>query len=92
MNSEFLLLNEKFYLFDEPVLGYKNRAFCYGDAIFDTIHCLGTQAQFSELHWARLIKGMKTLKMQLPNNLHLKIMAGMLLKRLKNRICQLVIK
>jgi branched-subunit amino acid aminotransferase/4-amino-4-deoxychorismate lyase len=63
MLSEYILLNGKYYSANENVLSCQNRGFCYGDALFETIHCLGTQPQFFELHWARLIKGMGILKM-----------------------------
>jgi branched-subunit amino acid aminotransferase/4-amino-4-deoxychorismate lyase len=63
MHPEFLVLDGKYYKSEEKVLSHKNRAFCYGDALFETIHCLGTQPQFFEAHWNRLVKGLKILKM-----------------------------
>lgn len=45
-------------------LTHRNRSFCYGDALFETIHCLGTEPQFFESHWTRLSRGMKLLKMK----------------------------
>jgi branched-chain amino acid aminotransferase len=63
MQSEYILLNGKYYLTGEKVLSHRNRGFCYGDALFETIHCLGTQPQFFDLHWKRLTKGMQILKM-----------------------------
>lgn len=87
MGTEYLLLNEKFYPVNGPVIMHTNRAFCYGDALFETIHCMGTQPQFPELHWQRLLKGMKVLKMQIPENLHLKNIHNYIGKLLnKNRV------
>ena len=87
MNSEFIFLNEKYYLKNEPVLMFNNRAFCYGDALFETIHCLGTQPQFLELHIQRILKGMKVLKMDVPDNSKLNIINKYIEKLLnKNRI------
>jgi branched-subunit amino acid aminotransferase/4-amino-4-deoxychorismate lyase len=63
MHPEFIVLDGKFYTSDEKVFSHNNRAFCYGDALFETIHCLGTQPQFFDAHWNRLVKGMKILKM-----------------------------
>jgi branched-chain amino acid aminotransferase len=63
MSSEFIILNGKFYLANEPVMMHNNRAFCYGDALFETIRCLGTQPHFIDLHMKRLYKGMQALKM-----------------------------
>jgi branched-subunit amino acid aminotransferase/4-amino-4-deoxychorismate lyase len=70
MNSEYIILNEKFHIASEPILSANNRAFCYGDALFETIRCLGTTPCFLDLHFNRLLKGMKILKMQVPENLH----------------------
>jgi branched-subunit amino acid aminotransferase/4-amino-4-deoxychorismate lyase len=68
MERGFFVLNEKFYLDTERAISHYNRAFCYGDALFETIRCLGTQPCFMDLHSDRLIKGMKVLKMNAPNN------------------------
>jgi branched-chain amino acid aminotransferase len=63
MQPQYILLNGKFYHTIENILSHQNRAFCYGDALFETIHCLGTQPQFFNLHWSRVSKGMEVLKM-----------------------------
>jgi branched-subunit amino acid aminotransferase/4-amino-4-deoxychorismate lyase len=66
---------------------HNNRAFCYGDALFETIHCLGTGPQFLELHMQRLLKGMKALKMHVPENLNISSIKNYIEKLLnKNRI------
>jgi len=64
----FFVLNEKFYLNNETVISHHNRALCYGDALFETIRCLGTTPVFFDIHTERLIKGMKILKMAIPDN------------------------
>lgn len=64
MPVNYICHNGKFVAEDEYTISHKNRAFCYGDALFETIHCLGTQPQFFENHWTRLNQGMKILKMQ----------------------------
>jgi branched-subunit amino acid aminotransferase/4-amino-4-deoxychorismate lyase len=48
----------------EPSILHTNRAFCYGDAIFETIHGNGTRLQFFESHYQRLEKSMKYLGME----------------------------
>ena len=63
MPASYICLNGNFQPVDQPVISHHNRAFCYGDALFETIHCLGTQPQFIENHWSRLSQGMKLLKM-----------------------------
>lgn len=47
----------------DPSLYHNNRAFCYGDALFETIHANGTRLQFFSEHYNRLNEGMKTLRM-----------------------------
>ncbi|MBA7649526.1 Aminodeoxychorismate lyase [subsurface metagenome] len=64
MQARYICLNGKFLLSTENTLLHNNRAFCYGDAVFETIHCLGTEPQFFERHWTRLLHGMKLLKME----------------------------
>jgi branched-chain amino acid aminotransferase len=87
MNTEYILLNEKFYRINEAVIMHNNRAFCYGDALFETIHCLGTGPQFLELHMQRLHKGMKVLKMNAADNFGLSKIQYFIEKLLnKNRL------
>jgi len=64
MPSSYICLNGNFFPDNQPVISHRNRAFCYGDALFETIHCLGTQPQFIENHWSRLVQGMKIVKMR----------------------------
>ncbi|MFO7658221.1 MAG: aminotransferase class IV [Bacteroidales bacterium] len=55
------------YIKDEnPVISASNRAFLYGDALFETIHANGTAVQFLNLHLERLKKGMQLLRMNTP--------------------------
>ena len=64
--SNYICLNGSFYKSDQPVLNNDNRAFKYGDALFETIHANGTEPQFLDLHINRLINGMKILRMNIP--------------------------
>ncbi|MBN2522429.1 MAG: aminotransferase class IV family protein [Bacteroidales bacterium] len=87
MYSGFICHNGKFLLSDENSLRHDNRAFCYGDALFETIHCLGTEPQFIDRHWRRLSYGMSVLKMNAGNDLTLEIIRNYIEKLLnKNRI------
>jgi branched-subunit amino acid aminotransferase/4-amino-4-deoxychorismate lyase len=47
-----------------PSLEHTNRAFCYGDALFETIHASGTRLQFFSDHFKRLQRGMELLGME----------------------------
>ncbi len=53
----------------EPSLMHNNRAFCYGDAIFETIHANGTKMQFFDEHYRRLEKSMHILKFEESNRI-----------------------
>jgi len=87
MHSRFICHNGKFLLSDENSLRHDNRAFCYGDALFETIHCLGTEPQFIDHHWRRLSYGMSVLKMNAGNDLTLELIRNYIEKLLnKNRI------
>lgn len=50
-----------------PAIGSSNRAFLYGDALFETMHANGTEVQFFDLHFTRLTKGAKKLYFDLPS-------------------------
>lgn len=70
MNSHQLYYNGEFYSDDTVLFSAKNRAFRYGDSLFETIHTNGTQIQFFQEHIERLTLGMKLLNMEIPINFH----------------------
>ncbi|OQX97584.1 MAG: hypothetical protein B6I20_12295 [Bacteroidetes bacterium 4572_117] len=45
---------------------FNNRAFLYGDGLFETMHASGTRVRFFYEHIERLIQSMKMLKMEVP--------------------------
>ena len=63
--SSHLYINVDGFLYkeDEPVFKISNRAFKYGDALFETIRIVNGEPQFLEDHFIRLKKGMQILKM-----------------------------
>jgi branched-subunit amino acid aminotransferase/4-amino-4-deoxychorismate lyase len=48
----------------QPLFTANNRAFCYGDALFETIRITNYSPQFLKDHLERLLIGMSVLKMQ----------------------------
>lgn len=50
---------------DQPLFTANNRAFCYGDALFETIRITNYSPQFLKDHLERLSIGMDVLKMQI---------------------------
>lgn len=63
MSQNYICYNGEFLPAEGKFITHHNRAFCFGDALFESIHCLGTLPQFLDNHWARLSQGMKVLKM-----------------------------
>lgn len=49
---------------DQPLFTISNRAFCYGDALFETIRIANNNPQFLKEHIQRLLVGMDVLKME----------------------------
>lgn len=61
-----IILNGEFRPANAPSIMHNNRSFCYGDALFETIHAYQEKAHFFSDHYNRLTESMKILKMQVP--------------------------
>ncbi|MBS2097897.1 aminotransferase class IV [Carboxylicivirga linearis] len=61
---QYICLNGQKTKADQPLLMADNRAFRYGDALFETIRCIHQIPLFFEDHYQRLLSGMSMLKMQ----------------------------
>lgn len=64
MTKRFVNFNGDIFLEDDKVFTLKNRAFRYGDGLFETIRMSGGKLNFPEIHAERLQRGMKTLKIE----------------------------
>ena len=53
----------------EPMVSFANRAFRYGDALFETIRVINGKIMFITDHMRRIKIGMTTLRMNIPNEL-----------------------
>ena len=51
---------------DSPLFKEHNRAFRYGDCLFETIRCFGEKIFFWEDHYLRLMASMRILRMEIP--------------------------
>jgi branched-subunit amino acid aminotransferase/4-amino-4-deoxychorismate lyase len=69
VKAKYLCLNGDFRPAAEPVLISANRAFRFGDALFENIHAWSTEAQLLEKHYNRLTAGMELLGMAVPARL-----------------------
>jgi branched-subunit amino acid aminotransferase/4-amino-4-deoxychorismate lyase len=63
----FINLNGTLHQEFEPVILSNNRAFRYGDGLFETIRIVGGKIRFLDKHLARLLSSMDLLKMQVPD-------------------------
>ena len=62
----YICYDGEFIRNDRPLIETENRAFQYGDALFETMHGYGTSVQFLGNHLRRLVNSMKILKMEVP--------------------------
>lgn len=63
-------------------LGTDNRAFKYGDGVFDTIKFKGETLLFLEDHYFRLMSSMRMMRMRIPMNFTLEFYEDQILKTL----------
>lgn len=62
----YISFNGKIVPANEFGISINNRSFQYGDALFETMHAVGSQVQFFYDHIERLVSSMKVLKMEVP--------------------------
>ncbi|NOQ92359.1 MAG: aminotransferase class IV [Flavobacteriaceae bacterium] len=67
-------------------LSSQNRAFKYGDAIFDTLKFSQDKIYFIEDHYFRLMSSMRMLRMTIPMNFTLKYYEDEILKTIENNV------
>jgi branched-subunit amino acid aminotransferase/4-amino-4-deoxychorismate lyase len=69
VKAKYLCLNGDFRQVADPILFAGNRAFRFGDALFENIHAWSTEAQLLEIHYNRLVASMDMLGMAVPSHL-----------------------
>jgi len=85
--SQFILFNDQFFTHEDAILKATNRAFKFGDGLFESMRMCNGKLQFAELHADRIRATMKALKMDgynLLDDYFLKQKTGELYR--KNRI------
>lgn len=65
---------------DNPQINYNNRAFKYGDALFETIKIKEEAVVFCEDHYFRLMASMRMLRMEIPMEFTLEFFEAEILK------------
>jgi branched-chain amino acid aminotransferase len=73
-------------LTDEVVLT-ENRAFLYGDAVFETVKIVDGRVLFMEDHYFRLMASMRIVRMQIPMNFTLEFLEKELLQLAELKSC-----
>src|SRR2546428_4389734 len=63
MHNHFINFNGQIVPEKEPVLTASNRAFHYGDGLFESVRMTSGELKFLDLHAERLQAGMKALRM-----------------------------
>jgi branched-subunit amino acid aminotransferase/4-amino-4-deoxychorismate lyase len=66
-----VILNGELMPADQPVITLDNRAFHYGDGIFESIRVMDGRGCFLDSHWTRLLEGLKVLRIHMPATLDL---------------------
>lgn len=64
----------------KPMLNSNNRAFNYGDALFETLKIANSKIYFLEDHYFRLMASMRMLRMEIPLNFTMEFFESELLK------------
>ncbi len=64
--ERFVNHNGKLVPADSPVITLDNRAFHYGDGVFETMRIVRGRACYLDAHWARLMEGLRVLRIEMP--------------------------
>ncbi|HTQ66341.1 MAG TPA: aminotransferase class IV [Puia sp.] len=65
--TTYLIFNGDFVPSDKPIITAQNRAFRYGDGIFETIRISNYSIELAAYHFERLFSGIRLLKFDLPS-------------------------
>lgn len=68
MEVDYVYFNGIFFPVGRFFIKAQNRSFKYGDGIFETMRLIDDNIPFFDYHYHRLIRGMKTLKLEIPAN------------------------
>jgi len=64
-----------------------NRAFKYGDSLFESIVCCKGEIKFFQYHWERLLKGMQILKLNFSNSVDYEEIRGNIMELINLNKC-----
>jgi branched-chain amino acid aminotransferase len=69
-------------------LSSSNRAFLYGDGVFETLKIVNNKILFFEDHYFRLMASMRIVRMKIPNNFTLEYLENQILNLAKAQKCE----
>ena len=69
-------------------LSSSNRAFLYGDGVFETLKIVNNTILFLEDHYFRLMASMRIVRMKIPNNFTLEYLEAQILNLAKAQNCE----
>lgn len=69
-------------------LSNSNRAFLYGDGVFETLKIVNNTILFLEDHYFRLMASMRIVRMKIPNNFTLEYLESQILNLAKAQNCE----
>lgn len=81
--DRYCILNGHLISIYEPTVSFANRAFRYGDSLFETIRLCNNRLMFLKDHLSRLKLGMTVLRMNLPAEFNTENMTGFIMELLK---------
>ena len=65
----------------------QNRAFLYGDAVFETLKLVNGKVLFMEDHYFRLMASMRIIRMQIPMNFTLEYLEEQIIQLAEHNSC-----
>jgi len=88
VNDSFCNYNGHLISIYEPVVSFANRAFRYGDALFETIRVVNGRVMFLVDHMRRIKLGMTTLRMNVPLDFNADNITRLILELIKQNNLQ----
>lgn len=82
--DNYCILNGHLISVYEPAVAFSNRAFRYGDSLFESIRFCNNQVMFLRDHITRLKIGMTVLRMNLPAEFNTENMGDLIMQLLKH--------
>ena len=84
VQDKYCILNGHLVSIYEPVVAFNNRAFRYGDSLFESIRLCNTKLMFIRDHVARLKLGMTVLRYNVPAEFNTENLSELIFQLLKH--------